>query len=57
VTVDSLNIRQEANATSAVVSKLKKGEYVQVKSVKRSKKPYILNSVGFLVHELYQHDK
>jgi len=33
VTVDNLNIRQEANATSAVVSKLKKGEYVQVNSI------------------------
>ncbi|MGG2084540.1 N-acetylmuramoyl-L-alanine amidase [Lysinibacillus pakistanensis] len=30
VTVDNLNIRQEANATSTVVSKLRKGEYVQV---------------------------
>ncbi|MGG2108552.1 N-acetylmuramoyl-L-alanine amidase [Lysinibacillus pakistanensis] len=29
-TVDNLNIRQEANTTSTVVSKLKKGEYVQV---------------------------
>ncbi|MEB2283015.1 N-acetylmuramoyl-L-alanine amidase [Lysinibacillus xylanilyticus] len=33
VTVDNLNIRKEANATSAVVSKLKKGEYVQVNSI------------------------
>ncbi|MFJ3388285.1 N-acetylmuramoyl-L-alanine amidase [Lysinibacillus sp. NPDC086135] len=33
VTVDNLNIRQEANSTSAVVSKLKKGEYVQVNSI------------------------
>ncbi|TQR32218.1 N-acetylmuramoyl-L-alanine amidase [Lysinibacillus sphaericus] len=33
VTVDNLNIRQEANATSAVVSKLKKGDYVQVNSI------------------------
>ncbi|MFF2178535.1 N-acetylmuramoyl-L-alanine amidase [Lysinibacillus sp. NPDC058147] len=33
VTVDSLNIRKEANSTSAVVSKLKKGEYVQVNSI------------------------
>ncbi|MFJ3388286.1 N-acetylmuramoyl-L-alanine amidase [Lysinibacillus sp. NPDC086135] len=33
VTVDNLNIRKEANSTSAVVSKLKKGEYVQVNSI------------------------
>ncbi|MFJ8102286.1 N-acetylmuramoyl-L-alanine amidase [Lysinibacillus sp. NPDC096212] len=33
VTVDNLNIRQEANSTSTVVSKLKKGEYVQVNSI------------------------
>ncbi|KOP77779.1 N-acetylmuramoyl-L-alanine amidase [Lysinibacillus sp. FJAT-14745] len=33
VTVDNLNIRKEANATSTVVSKLKKGEYVQVNSI------------------------
>ncbi|KOP77775.1 N-acetylmuramoyl-L-alanine amidase, partial [Lysinibacillus sp. FJAT-14745] len=33
VTVDSLNIRKEANSTSAVVSKLKKGDYVQVNSI------------------------
>ncbi|UPW83724.1 N-acetylmuramoyl-L-alanine amidase [Lysinibacillus sp. Ag94] len=33
VTVDNLNIRQEANATSAVVSKLKKGDYVKVNSI------------------------
>ncbi|MEY9977746.1 N-acetylmuramoyl-L-alanine amidase [Lysinibacillus sp. RC79] len=33
VTVDSLNIRKEANSTSTVLSKLKKGEYVQVNSI------------------------
>jgi len=33
VTVDNLNIRQEANTTSTVVSKLKKGEYVQVNRI------------------------
>ncbi len=33
VTVDHLNIRQEASSTSAVVSKLKKDEYVQVNSI------------------------
>ncbi|MCL1695851.1 N-acetylmuramoyl-L-alanine amidase [Lysinibacillus sp. BPa_S21] len=33
VTVDNLNIRKEANATSAVVSKLKKGDFVQVNSI------------------------
>jgi len=32
-TVDNLNIRQEANTTSTVVSKLKKGEYVQVNRI------------------------
>ncbi|WP_286925065.1 MULTISPECIES: N-acetylmuramoyl-L-alanine amidase [Lysinibacillus] len=32
-TVDNLNIRQEANATSTVVSKLRKGEYVQVNRI------------------------
>ncbi|QGG53824.1 N-acetylmuramoyl-L-alanine amidase [Lysinibacillus pakistanensis] len=32
-TVDNLNIRKEANATSTVVSKLKKGEYVQVNRI------------------------
>ncbi|MFJ7954597.1 N-acetylmuramoyl-L-alanine amidase, partial [Lysinibacillus sp. NPDC096418] len=34
VTVDSLNIRKEANSTSAVVGKLSKGDYVQVNSIK-----------------------
>lgn len=33
VTVDNLNIRKEANSTSPVVDKVKKGEYVQVNSV------------------------
>ncbi|MDM5231790.1 N-acetylmuramoyl-L-alanine amidase [Lysinibacillus pakistanensis] len=33
VTVDNLNIRKEANATSTVVSKLRKGEYVQVNRI------------------------
>ncbi|MFJ7700575.1 N-acetylmuramoyl-L-alanine amidase [Lysinibacillus fusiformis] len=33
VTVDKLNIRKEANSTSPVVDKVKKGEYVQVNSV------------------------
>ncbi|MGE7110742.1 N-acetylmuramoyl-L-alanine amidase [Lysinibacillus sp. NPDC047702] len=33
VTVDNLNIRKEANSTSTVVDKVKKGEYVQVNSV------------------------
>ncbi|MGE7695919.1 N-acetylmuramoyl-L-alanine amidase [Lysinibacillus sp. NPDC094177] len=33
VTVDNLNIRKEANSTSAVVGKLKKGEYIQVNSI------------------------
>ncbi|TQR32219.1 N-acetylmuramoyl-L-alanine amidase [Lysinibacillus sphaericus] len=33
VTIDNLNIRKEANSTSAVVSMLKKGEYVQVNSI------------------------
>ncbi|MGE7695920.1 N-acetylmuramoyl-L-alanine amidase [Lysinibacillus sp. NPDC094177] len=33
VTVDNLNIRKEANSTSTAVSKLKKGEYVQVDSI------------------------
>ncbi|MEX3745352.1 N-acetylmuramoyl-L-alanine amidase [Lysinibacillus xylanilyticus] len=33
VTVDNLNIRTEANSTSTVVSKLKKGECVQVNSI------------------------
>ncbi|GLC87860.1 N-acetylmuramoyl-L-alanine amidase [Lysinibacillus piscis] len=32
-TVDNLNIRQEANSTSTVVGKLKKGAYVQVNSI------------------------
>ena len=32
-TVDNLNIRTEANSTSTIVSKLKKGEYVQVNSI------------------------
>ncbi|GAB0168914.1 N-acetylmuramoyl-L-alanine amidase [Lysinibacillus sp. CTST325] len=33
VTVDSLNIRKEANSTSTVLGKLKKGEYIQVNSI------------------------
>ena len=33
VTVDNLNIRKEANSTSAVVGKLRKGDYVQVNSI------------------------
>ncbi|MCL1695853.1 MULTISPECIES: N-acetylmuramoyl-L-alanine amidase [unclassified Lysinibacillus] len=33
VTVDSLNIRKEANSTSTVLAKLKKGETVQVNSI------------------------
>ncbi len=33
VTVDNLNIRKEANSTSTIVSKLKKGEYVQVSNI------------------------
>ncbi|MFJ3388284.1 MULTISPECIES: N-acetylmuramoyl-L-alanine amidase [unclassified Lysinibacillus] len=32
-TVDSLNIRKEANSTSTVLGKLKKGEYIQVNSI------------------------
>ncbi len=31
--VDSLNIRKEANSTSTVLGKLKKGEYIQVNSI------------------------
>ncbi|MGE8001552.1 N-acetylmuramoyl-L-alanine amidase [Lysinibacillus sp. NPDC093190] len=33
VTVDNLNIRKEANSTSTVLGKLKKGEYIQVNSI------------------------
>jgi len=33
VTVDSLNVRKEANSTSTVLGKLKKGEYIQVNSI------------------------
>lgn len=34
VTVDNLNIRNEANTTSTVVGMLRKGDYVQVNSIK-----------------------
>ncbi|MFT9817506.1 N-acetylmuramoyl-L-alanine amidase [Lysinibacillus sp. NPDC056185] len=33
VTVDSLNVRKDANSTSTVLGKLKKGEYIQVNSI------------------------
>ncbi len=53
VTVDNLNIRQEANSTSAVVSKLKKGEYVQVNSINGYWAQVTSNGQKGYVHKSY----
>ncbi|WP_285396572.1 N-acetylmuramoyl-L-alanine amidase [Lysinibacillus sp. fls2-241-R2A-57] len=53
VTVDNLNMRQEANSTSAVVSKLKKGEYVQVNSINGYWAQVTSNGQKGYVHKSY----
>ncbi|WP_374963838.1 N-acetylmuramoyl-L-alanine amidase [Lysinibacillus sp. RS5] len=53
VTVDNLNIRTEANSTSTVVSKLKKGEYVQVNSINGYWAQVTSNGQTGYVHKSY----
>ncbi|MFJ7887280.1 N-acetylmuramoyl-L-alanine amidase [Lysinibacillus xylanilyticus] len=53
VTVDNLNIRKEANSTSTVLSKLKKGEYVQVNSINGYWAQIIYNGQEGYVHKSY----
>ncbi len=53
VTVDNLNIRKEANSTSTVLCKLKKGEYVQVNSINGYWAQIIYNGQEGYVHKSY----
>ncbi|MGE7943770.1 N-acetylmuramoyl-L-alanine amidase [Lysinibacillus xylanilyticus] len=53
VTVDNLNIRTEANSTSTVVSKLKKGECVQVNSINGYWAQVTSNGQKGYVHKSY----
>ncbi|WP_423492386.1 N-acetylmuramoyl-L-alanine amidase [Lysinibacillus agricola] len=52
-TVDNLNIRTEANSTSTVVSKLKKGDYVQVNSINGYWAQVTSNGQTGYVHKSY----
>ncbi|WP_456958455.1 N-acetylmuramoyl-L-alanine amidase [Lysinibacillus sp. TE18511] len=52
-TVDNLNIRTEANSTSTIVSKLKKGEYVQVNSINGYWAQVTYNGQKGYVHKSY----
>lgn len=53
VTVDNLNIRKEANSTSTVLCKLKKGEYVQVNNINGYWAQIIYNGQEGYVHKSY----
>ncbi|MGA3602867.1 N-acetylmuramoyl-L-alanine amidase [Lysinibacillus agricola] len=52
-TVDNLNIRTEANSTSTIVGKLKKGEYVQVNSINGYWAQVTYNGQKGYVHKSY----
>ena len=53
VTVDSLNIRKEANSTSAVVGKLSKGASVQVNSIHEYWAQITFEGIEGYVHKSY----